>query len=395
MIPYGSVSFLRSDVAGATGASCAPNPRETEVACPTGTVAFTSGGKAVDAGTYPLNSLGYAEDQKISLSLPSVGSYSLQAQYSGDASYNASQASLSAAVTQAQTYIYYIEAPGLSPEYTSTGEADYFVWSHQTFQVLATAYTESVLAAPTGTVSITQDGASPQGTIQTTPLNGSYNGGFSGLSFAYLSSELTTTIDTPGNYTFTAAYTGDANYLGAQNPFPILVTVQATTYNISGTVANVTVTAGQSATTTLNFAGVDNFAGTITVACALPAAMSEATCAAPSASLGNNTTASSILTISTTAARQIARNERPGMGGVSLALACGVFVFAFGGKRRRYILAMLLVMCAGAFTGCGGGSGSGGGGSTDPGTPSGTYTVNVTATSVNITRTTTFTVTVQ
>ncbi len=398
-VPYGSVSFLRGDVTGAAGRSCAPNPREAQVACPTGTVAFTSGGKAVDAGTYTLNSLGYAEDQNISLSLPAVGSYSLQAQYSGDASYNASQSSLNGTVTQAPTFIYYIEAPGLSPVYTGTGEMNYEVWSHQTFQVLATAYTYSVLSAPTGTVSITQNGGAPQGTVQNTPEDGTYSGGFSGLYFAFLPSELTTTIDTPGAYTFTAAYAGDANYLGSQNPFPILVTVQDTTYNISGTVSNVTVMAGQTGTTTVNFAGVDNFVGTITVACKLPSAMTEATCSAPSASMVGGTTASSLLTITTTAAHKAIANEKRSLSGFSLALACGVFLIAFRGKRRGYFLTMVLVISAcafaGAVVGCGGSSGSGGGGSTDPGTPAATYTVNVTAMSSNITRTATFTVTVQ
>jgi D-serine deaminase-like pyridoxal phosphate-dependent protein len=174
------------------------------------------------------------------------------------------------------------------------------------------------------------------------------------------------------------------------------VTVQDTTFNISGTIANITVKAGQTATTTVNFAGVDNFGGLITVSCKLPAAMTEATCSGASATLSNTPTTSSTITITTTAAHQLAANEKPHLGGVALALAGGIFLFAFGGTRRGSLATLVLLICAGTVVGCGGGgSSSGGGGSTDPGTPAGAYTVNVTTTSQNITRTATFTVTVQ
>ena len=392
-MPYGSIAFLRGEVTGSTGTSCAPNPKQTEAACPTGSVKFTSGGTAVDAGTYALNSLGYAEDQNIALHLTGVGSYSIQAQYSGDASYNASQGSLSAAVTQAPTFIYYLQVTDLTPTFNGNGET-YLAWSGQTFHMDATAYTQSVLGAPTGSVSILQDGSAPSGTITMSTLNGSYGGGFSGINFAYLNGELATGIDTPGTYNFTASYPGDVNYLGSQSAFGVSVTVQDTTFNISGSIPSMTVTAGQTGTTTVNFAGVDNFAGQITVTCKLPATMAEATCSAPTAFLGNNTTANSIVTIKTTAAHKVAANHKPEVGGVAVALAGGIFLFAFGGRRRRNLLALVLLISAGAFVGCGGGS-SGGGGTTDPGTPPGSYTVNVTATSVNIARTATFTDTVQ
>lgn len=395
---YGGVAFLRGDVTGASGASCAPNPQQAKAGCPSGTITFTSGGKPLDAGTYAMNSLGYAEDQSASLHMQGVGTYSVQAQYSGDGSYNPSQGTLTATVTQAPTYINYIQIPDLTPQYSQQDGLTYIAWSGQEFHVEAPAYTQSVLQAPTGAVSILQNGSAPSGTVTQYPLDGSYGGGFSGVSFAYLDGSLATSIDTPGTYTFTASYPGDANYLGSQSPFPATVTVQDTTFNISGTIANVTVKAGQTATATVNFAGVDHFAGQITVACTLPSTMKEATCSAPSAFLGNNTTATSTLTITTTAAHNLAINGRTGSGAVVLAFMVGFFLL--GSRRRsRYLVPMvLLVVCAASFVGCGGSGnsgGGGGGGGTDPGTPTGSYTVTVTATAVNITRTATFTVTVQ
>ena len=395
-VPYGSVAFLRGDVTGASGTTCAPNPKQSEVACPTGNIRFSSGGKAIDAGTYALNSLGYAEDQNFSLHLPAIGSYSIQADYSGDASYNASQGSINAAVTQGPTFINFI-GTDLTPYYDGT-QLTYTAWSGQAFHVYAVAYTNSVLNAPTGSVSILQNGATPSGTMTQYPLNGSYSGGFSGVGFAYLEGYLDASIDTPGTYTYTASYPGDANYLGSQSTFPTVVTVTDTTFNISGTIANVTVTAGQTATATVNFAGVDNFAGQIKVTCILPSTMKEAMCTAPTVFLGSSTTASSTLTITTTASHKVAMNHIPGTGGIALGFAGGAFFLLFGGKRRRNFLSVVLLVCAGVFVGCGGSgsnSGGSGGGNTDPGTPAGNYTVNVTATSVNITRTATFSVTVQ
>ena len=393
-IPYGGIAFLRGDVTGSSGATCAPNPQQKQVACPTGSVNFTSGGNPIDGGSYTLNSLGYAEDQNISLHLPAVGSYAIQAQYSGDASYNPSQGTLNAAVTQAPTTINYIGSD-LSPSYNGTG-LTYTADAGQTFHVYAVAYTESVLNAPTGTVSILQNGAAPTGTATPYMQNGSYSGGFTGLSFAYLENSITTSIETAGTYTYTASYAGDANYLGSQSQLPLTVTVAPTTFNISGSIANVTVTAGQSATTAVNFAGVSNFVGQITVTCKLPGTMSEATCSATPASLLNSSTASSTISITTTAAHHVAMNTAPGVKGLEVAFAAGAFLLASGGKRRRTLFAIVLVAVIGAAIGCGGGgSSNGGGGYTDTGTPKGNYVVNVTATSMNITRTASFTVTVQ
>jgi hypothetical protein len=363
------------------------------MACPTGNVTLTSGGKAVDGGTYALNSLGYAEDQNFAMDLVGIGTYAVQAQYGGDASYNPSQTLLNATVTQAPTFIYNIDIPDLTPDVTGLS---YTALSGQTFHVIAVAYTQSVLNAPTGTVSFLQNGATASGALTTTPLNGSYAGGFSGLSFAYLAGDLATSIDAPGTYTFTASYAGDTDYLGSQSPFAVNLTVQDTTFQIGGTIGNITLNAGNTGTTAVNFAGVDNFAGQIQVTCALPAAMKEASCSASPAALLNTASASSTVTIVTTAPHHIAENLRTGFDGSTVALAGCVLFLVLSGKRRRCLLVVVLLAAAGgALSGCGGGGGSNGaGGNTDSGTPTGTYAVNVTATSNNITRTGSFSVTV-
>jgi subtilase family serine protease len=390
-IPYGSIFFLRSDVSGTTGTACAPNPQQTQVPCPTGNVSFTNNGNVLDAGSYALNSQGYTEDQSLAAEFTSISSYSLLAQYGGDSSYNSSSATLTATVTQGPTFPqleiynlpYYNQSPG-----------GYLADSGQEFEVLVPVYTQSILQAPTGTISIQANGTPAPGTISYNPRNGSFSASSGTYSIAYLAATLTTSIDTPGNYTFTTSYSGDADYLGSQGAYSVPVTVVDTTFNITPPIANVTVAAGQTGTTSISLASVDNFFGLVNITCALPKAMLEATCPAINVNL-NSASAAGQIAISTTAAHPLGAHVASGRGIYGLgALAC-VFLFAIPGRRRRWFpLALLVLACIAGSGGCGGG----GGGSTiatDPGTPAGTYTVNVTATSLSITRTGSFNVTVQ
>jgi len=389
VVPYGSVFFLRGDVADAAGTPCAPNPQQTQAACPTGSVSFTNNGKTLDAGSYALNTQGFTEDQSAYPNFKGLGGYTVQAQYSGDNSFNASSTTLNATVTQAPTIFDTFEVPGACCGGNVT------MYSGESFQIIGSAREQSIFQAPSGTISILQNGAPASGTLQLFALNGSYNP----LGFGYLSGTLTTAIDTPGTYTFTASYAGDTFYTGSQSMWPVTVTVLDTTFNISSPIPNVTISApGQSGTASVALVGTDNFGGTISITCALPAAMKEATCPAVNANLLNAPSVTAQLTITTMAPHQIAVNRPAGLGWFyGFGMLAGVCVFAIPGIRRRKLpLALLLLGCVASIVSCGGGSSSGNGvHTTDPGTPAGTYTVNVTATSSGITRTGSFSVTVQ
>jgi len=400
-IPYGTIFFLRSDVTNAAGTSCAPNPQQTQVPCPTGSVSFTNNGKTLDAGSYALNTQGYTEDQTPAPEFTALGSYALQAQYSGDNSYNSNTTTLNATVTQGVTDTE-MDLPNLSQIYNETGP----VWiadSGESFNIGAVVYSWSILQAPTGTIALLENGNPLSGTISYIPRNGSISGNYSTgvFEWAYLAGSLPLTIDTPGNYTFTASYSGDAYYVGTQRAYSIPVTVLDTTFNISTPIPNVTITApGQSGTATVTLVAVDNFLGDISITCALPAAMTEATCPSATANLlGSNVTAP--LTITTTAPHPIGADRRAGMGFYGFGVLAGVFLFTMPFstsiiRRQKLPLALLLLGCVALIASCGSGSSS----STpppqiDPGTPAGTYTVTVTATSAGITRTGSFNVTVQ
>lgn len=399
-IPYGSIFFLRSDVTDAAGASCAPNQQQTQVQCPTGNVSFTSNGKTLDAGNYALNTQGYTEDQTLASEFAALGSYALQAQYSGDNSYNSNTTTLNATVTQGITETE-MDISGLSQIYNGTTT----VWiadSGQSFNIDAVVYAWSILQAPTGTISIFENG-NPLSGLTYTPRNGAISGNYSTgvFQWAYLAGyPPALTIDTPGNYTFTASYSGDPYYVASQGTYSIPVTVLDTTFNLSSPISNVTIAApGQSGTATLTLVSTDNFDTPINVTCTLPAAMTEATCPAVTANLYNSSVAAS-LTITTTAPHPIGASQHAGMVFYGVGMFAGVFLFTIsfassGIWRQRLPLALLLFGVA-LIVSCGGGSSS-----TppppqmDPGTPAGTYAVNVTATSTGITRTGSFNVIVQ
>jgi hypothetical protein len=390
-IVYGSIFYLRGQVTDASGTSCGTSPQQSQISCPTGSIGFTQGGKPLDAGTYPLNTLGYVEDQTFYGELTAVGSYAIQGQYSGDASFNpGNPATMNLLVTPAPTEMDLLESQDLAQQYSPNGLI-YLADSDQTFTMETAVTAYSVLPPPTGNIVFQENGATAQGTIAYTPFSGNP------YPWAYLNGQLTTTISTPGTYIFTASYPGDGNYMAAQTAYSVSVVVSDTTFNITPPIPNVTIAApGQTGTTTVTLAAVDDFGGGVNVTCTLPAAMTESTCPAVTTGLGNNTTATAQLTITTTGPHSLAANQPGGKriyGAGALAFALLLFLPIV--RKKRIFVALLVLVSISGFAGCGGSLGSGGSPPQDPGTPAGTYTVTVTASSMNITRSGTFTVTVQ
>lgn len=395
--PYGSILSLSGTIMGAAGTACAPNPVQSGAACPTGSINFTLNGKALDAGTYPLNNLAYTQDSLPGADFTALGSFTLQAQYSGDASYNSSSATLNETVTQASTSIG-VRSGDLNEVFTPEEPVSYFAYSGELFHISAGAIAASILQAPTGTISIFENGSPVSGTETITSTNGSYNGiiALNAFTYASLGASVPVTIDASGTYSFSSSYSGDAYYTGSQSSTPFTMTVEDTTFNITPPIPSVTIAApGQSGTAAVTLTNVDNFPGQVTVTCTLPATMTEATCPLVTVNLAGQPTATAQLTITTTAAHSLVatRTESKTLYGLDV-LACAVLFILPGARRRRIFAVVLVLVGVAGLGGCGGG-GSGGSSNTDPGTPAGTYTVNVTANAINITRTASFTVTIQ
>ncbi len=220
---------------------------------------------------------------------------------------------------------------------------------------------------PTGTVQFLS-GAT---VLATVPLTGG--------SAAYTTSGLAA-----GNYSISAVYGGDANFLGATTPV-LAQQVTAPGFTLQATPSSITIVAGQSGSATLSVATAGGLNGSIALACSgLP---QNATCTFSPASLtanGSNAPLTAQVTIATSAqtARQLPFHSPFGPTGESeTAAVAGLFLLCGIGSRtrtlRRGIKLFSLFVLAGALvsmTGCGGSS---------PKTPTApsTSTVTITASS--------------
>ncbi len=118
--------------------------------------------------------------------------------------------------------------------------------------------------------------------------------------------------------------------------------------------------------------------------------------------MASGSTASSTLTVSTTAASSSALPGSNWKGGWKTGGGVLAAMLFLGLLPRRCGIAMLALLCIaglGAITGCGGGGSTSGGGGTNPqsnpGTTTGNYVVTVTATSGSVTASTTIPLAVQ
>lgn len=224
---YGSPYLLRVNVQNAAGKICAPvaTSGATATACPTGTVTLTDNGAALDAGTYTLNSYGYAEDLTVQLT---GGSHSVVAAYQGDSSFNANSVTSPMTITPAPT--------------TMSQPSIYGAVVGQSAQITVYVNTTTPAAAPAGTVTFYANGTALKGTVSYSPSNGGY--GFNASLYANLVSD-TTAFPSAGSYAITATYNADANYSASTSaatnisvfyPAPnVIVTPTQQTVNYGGT----------------------------------------------------------------------------------------------------------------------------------------------------------------
>jgi len=227
---YASPYLLRVDVDNAAGQLCSPvATTAASTACPTGSVTLTNNGKQLDAGTYPINSFGYVED--LAVQLPG-GTNSIVASYPGDASFSASSPTTSITITPASTSMSNVYVPT-----TVVG---------QSAGLSVTVYTTSNAAAPTGTVTFLANGKALNGTTNYGPSAG--GPGYTAFLSANLITD-TNAFPTPGTYTITATYNGDANYSSSTSA-PITVSETYPAPFVSVSPSPQTVSYGQTATIT-------------------------------------------------------------------------------------------------------------------------------------------------
>ena len=343
--PYGSFVYVRADVAAQSGQGV-----------PTGTVTFTDSSQSVNPGPYSLNSEGDTAILNLATFF-AVGQHSITGTYLGDASFNQStSAPVSFSITQAST----------STALTSAG-----------------APQGAILTATIGTSSL---GNPPSGSV--TFLSGSNNLGSAALVASNGPFGFTTTATlnatqlANGQYTITANYSGDTNYV-ASGSGPIAITIQPDFSIQPSTTALPINTPGGSGSMTVSMTDLDGFTGAVTFSCSgLPA---EAKCVFAPASL--STTGSTSLTITTTPKTGLLRR---GINGPQWSLAFAMLGMTVGGffilsapsgRRRRNLLLTMLLGAVCVSCGGGGGGSNNQGPPPNAGTPKGIYVVTLIGTS--------------
>ena len=366
--PYGSFVYLRADVTDAAG--------DLKHGMPTGSVDFMDGVNSLVIGSL-LNSQGNTSTPNF-LNSPlggtptglfnlTPGPHSLTASYHGDPGFMPSNSSaVPVTITQA----------GTTTAVTSAGAPKGAV-------LTATVKTNSGGNAPSGNVTFFINGTqvgSPVAISQsvgpsTNPQTGALVGVQGSVSF-------TDTALANGQYTLTATYAGDANYLQS-TAAPTTITLQPD-FVLSPPSTNVINIAspGQSGSLSLTVTANDGFTGTVQFSCAgLPA---ESACNFSPASLKGSGTTN--LTVTTTAphlvAKVIRHDDGPEWGVNGVFMLAGIFLVGLPKSYRlcsRLVLLMVFAFLL-VIVGCGGG-GSKPAPHNDPGTPTGTFNVTITASS--------------
>ncbi len=332
----GQTVTLTATVTSATSASAAIS----------GSVMFFSGTTQLGQGTI---ASGVATATFV---LTATNGQNVTAVYSGDTNY---ATSTSTAVTVLAALAPATVTLTASPNTGFTGSPITF-----TAQVSGTV---TPVASPTGTVNFYLSGITPvlfsTATLTSTGANTS-------------AATFTTSSIPAGTQSVYAVYSGDTNFATAVSS---TITLGLTDYALAFTPATLTLTSGQSGSTTIQVNTQGSFTGTITLSC-MPPPDALVTCSLSQTSLLGNGT--STLTVSTTAgaSTQNRGSDLKAIGGVSLA---ALLCFLLPGRRRLPTL-LLVLLALGLFAdaGCTSSTTTGSGGTV--GTPLGT--VNVTVDSV-------------
>jgi|HubBroStandDraft_6_1064221.scaffolds.fasta_scaffold01313_6 hypothetical protein len=277
----------------------------------------------------------------------------------------------------------------------------------QSLLLMATVSASGTGSGPTGLISFRNGG-----TVLATAFltNGSVSGGTTQSTATFDASQLAA-----GQYSVTASYPGDANYI-ASNSSPVALNLMAD-FGLSNRGAPPqTVTAGQAAQFVNNIAVTPffGFSSTVNLSCTVPA--SATTCSVNPNSLTTSSGVNIASVVVTTTARgagvfgrppdRLPLDWQPWPLAVLALLLCMVLARRVRTSLPRFAgalaLALVLLLAVFEVAACGGGSSAPPPPPPPPpqtGTPAGSYTVTVTATaatnSVTLTHTTTLTMIVQ
>ena len=319
---------------------------------PSGTVTFFVNGTPMSGTvTYSGFTVSSADEVFLNANFTSTtspftapGTYTITAKFNGDSNYAASTVSTGTQVTVRYATPTILVTP-LNQTVTYGGIAN----------ITALIDTTNQTTYPTGTVTFSGV-AAPVTCSKTTDTSGNFG------------CQASTSITVTSGGSIQIQYSGDANYPPANNSAYIIM--PDFMFSASGWVQ---VTAGQSQNLTVTFTSLNGLSGTVSnLGCSgLPA---ETTCTfnPTQVTLASNGTATTSLTVTTTALGQSRHRTLPGMlltnweinGGLALLCACFAGL-PFSRRRNKRIagflmltgLVMILFSCGGSGSGGGGGMG--------------------------------------
>jgi hypothetical protein len=353
---------------------------------PGGTFAFTLDGSPL-SGSLTTSSSGGQVSGVASIhasfltSVPTAGTHTLVANYSGDANYSptSSSGTLSA---------FYSTTLGLTASTTNPPPN-----ASVTLTTLVDTTVKNL--TPTGTVNFFDALTSQQlpGSVALTPVTD--GNGNSAL-------QATLSFVPPRSFVYVnSTYSGDSNFQQAYSD-NIVIQVAGSDFSFFAIAPNLYTYKGAGDSMQLQIDGQTSYTGTIDftpASCSgLPA---ESTCSFTPTSVTGSGTVSVLIT--TTGPHSNARVANRGWGwwstSLGLGLACIFLLRPLRGTKgvQQSLIGLVLFLIFGMACGGGGGAagGGGGGGPTDPGTPKGTYTITVTATSGGLSHNATFNLIVQ
>jgi sugar lactone lactonase YvrE len=298
---------------------------------PTGSVNFLVNGTVVSTSALSGGKATYTDSTLL------VGTYSITAQYLGDAN---DSTSVSTATSVTVTTI-------------------------PTTTVITSGITTGANPQVILVAAVLDNGAGPVPTGTVTFYNGSTVLGSATVDSTGAAT-ITPSLALGSNYSVDAVYSGDSEH-GSSTSSALSVSGTPVDFGVTVTPATVTMASSQNATVTVTLTSNANFTGTIGLGCSTLPAVVNCHFASVSLNLPAGGSVSTQLTIDTNnplGGGSSAMNRRPGAGKFSLAglflpLSLG-FGFIFWRWRRRHAqaltMALVLILTAAAFvaTGCGG-----------------------------------------